>query len=199
MGEMRTVPVIAAATMLAVAGCSSGSVVNTGEWEFIAPVETAAPPQLPPVDNTHMVNASAYAAHPNYQTAYYFRTPSGRWQCAIIPRVWAGCQAAGAALGIAGAPDTVPNAAGEPMAPNALVVESEGDAHFVAVDQPEFSLATGPANVLPFNRTLIVAGFRCNIQEEAGIGCMSEHSGKGFTFSADGFQPQYTEVPVDAP
>jgi hypothetical protein len=119
MGEMRTVPVIAAATMLAVAGCSSGSVVNTGEWESIAPVHTAAPPQLPPVDNTHMVNASAYAAHPNYQTAYYFRTPSGRWQCAIILGSGRGCQAAGAALGIAGAPDTVPNAAGEPMAPNA--------------------------------------------------------------------------------
>jgi hypothetical protein len=185
--------------MLTVAGCTSDPVVSTGEWETVAPMETATTPPLPPVDNTHMVDASDYAAHPNYQTAYYFSTPSGRWQCAIIPRRGAGCQAAGAALGIAGAPDTVPNAAGEPMAPNAVVVESEGDAHFVALDQPEFSLVTGPATVLPFNRTLIVAGFRCNIQEQSGIGCMSEQSGTGFTFSADGFQPQYTEVPVDAP
>jgi hypothetical protein len=67
-------------------------------------METATTPHLPPVDNVHMVDASQYAAHPNYQTAYYFATPSGRWQCAIIPRVWAGCQAAGAALAIAGAP-----------------------------------------------------------------------------------------------
>jgi hypothetical protein len=104
MGEMRTVPVIAAATMLTVAGCASEPVANSGEWETIAPMETATTPHLPPVDNVHMVDASQYAAHPNYQTAYYFATPSGRWQCAIIPRVWAGCQAAGAALPIAGAP-----------------------------------------------------------------------------------------------
>jgi hypothetical protein len=52
---------------------------------------------------------------------------------------------------------------------------------------------------LPFNRILAVAGFRCNVQESAGVACMSEISGKGFTFSQDGFVPQYTDVPANAP
>ena len=44
-----------------------------------------------------------------------------------------------------------------------------------------------------------MARFRCNIQE-TGVSCLSEESGKGFTFSADeGFLPEYSEVPVDAP
>ena len=73
------------------------------------------------------------------------------------------------------------------------------EAVLLALDEPEFSLTSGPANVLPFNRTLIAARFRCNIQEETGVSCVSEQSGNGFTFSADGFAPQYTEVPVDAP
>ncbi len=51
---------------------------------------------------------------------------------------------------------------------------------------PEFGLDPGPATVLPFNRILAVAGFRCNVQEATGISCMSELTGKGFTFSAEG-------------
>ena len=94
-------------------------------------------------------------------------------------------------------PDTVTDAAGEEAPPNAIVIEPQGDAHFAAVDAAEFS-PPEPANVLPFNRTLVVARFRCNIQEAAGVSCLSEESGAGFTFSADGFVPQYTEVPLDA-
>lgn len=56
-----------------------------------------------------------------------------------------------------------------------------------------------PAAELPFNRILAVAGFRCNIQEATGLSCQSELSGKGFTFSADGFTPSYTDVPATAP
>ena len=56
----------------------------------------------------------------------------------------------------------------------------------------------GPAKVLQFNRILAAAGFRCNVQE-SGVSCLSELSGKGFTFSADGYTPQYTDVPADAP
>ncbi len=92
----------------------------------------------------------------------------------------------------------MPDAAGEETPPNAIVVEPQGDAQFVAVDGAEFT-PPEPAVVLPFNRTLVVARFRCNIQEETGVSCLSEESGKGFTFSADGYVPQYTEVPLDAP
>lgn len=195
---MRTLTVIAATALLAVTGCTSETVVNTGEWESATATSTSAPPPLPPTNPALLANAFDFVEHPNGQAAYYFSTPSGRWECAILPRDKAGCQATGGALSIAGAPDTVPSAAGEETPPNAIVVEPQGDAQFVAVDEAEFT-PPKPAVVLPFNRTLIVARFRCNIQEETGVSCLSEESGKGFTFSADGYVPQYTEVPLDAP
>jgi hypothetical protein len=174
-------------------------VVNNDEPRPTMPADTAATPELPPTNNAHLANAFDYVAHPNDEAAYYFTTPSGRWQCAILPRDMAGCQSAGGTLGITGAPDTVTDAAGVEAPPNAIVIEPDGDTRFVALEQPGFTLKPGPANVLPFNRTLIAARFRCNVQEATGVSCLSEQSGNGFTFSADGFQPQYTEVPVDAP
>ena len=201
MTEMRTL-ILISAVLLAVTGCSAERVVNTGEWETVAPAPTETAPQLPPTNPAHLANAFDYVAHPNGEAGdagYYFSTPSGRWQCAILPRDKAGCQSTGGALGITGAPGTVPDAAGEETTPNSVVVEPEGDAHFAALDEPGFSLATGDATVLPLNRTLIVARFRCNVQEETGVSCASEQSGRGFTFSAEGFLPEYSEVPVDAP
>ena len=193
---MRTVTVIAAAVALTVAGCTTETVVNTGQWET-TPTETSTAPSLPPTNPALLANAFDFVEHPNGQAAYYFSTPSGRWQCAILPRDKAGCQATRGALSIAGAPDTVPNAGGEETPPDAIIIEPEGDAHFAAVDAAEFT-PPEPANVLPFNRTLVVARFRCNIQEASGVSCLSEQSGAGFTFSADGYVPQYTEVPLDA-
>ncbi len=194
---MRVITLISAAVVV-VAGCSGVRVVNTDEPRPAAPTNTVRAPQLPPTNNAHLVDAFDYVAHPNDEAGYYFTTPSRRWQCAILPRDKAGCQAAGGAMRIAGQPDTVPDAAGEATTPNAIVIESEGDAHFAALDKPEFS-PPGSATVLPFNRTLIAARFRCNVQQETGVSCLSEQSGRGFTFSAEGFQPEYAEVPVDAP
>ena len=194
---MRVMTLISAA-LLAVAGCSGVRVVNTDEPGPATPTNTATTPQLPPVNNAHLADAFDYAAHPNDEVAYYFTTPSGRWQCAILPRAKAGCQSTGGSLGVAGKPDTVDNSAGEATTPNAIVIEPDGDAHFAALDEPEFSHPDS-AKVLPFNRTLIAALFRCNVQEATGVSCLSEQSGRGFTFSAKGFLPQYTEVPVDAP
>lgn len=193
---MRTVTVIAAAVALTVAGCTTETVVNTGQWET-TPTETSTAPSLPPTNPALLANAFDFVEHPNGQAAYYFSTPSGRWQCAILPRDKAGCQATRGALSIAGAPDTVTNADGAETPPDAIIIEPEGDAHFAAVDAAEFT-PPEPANVLPFNRTLVVARFRCNIQEASGVSCLSEQSGAGFTFSADGYVPQYTEVPLDA-
>ncbi len=195
---MRSIPLISA-TLLAVTGCSGVGVVNTDEPRPTIPADTVTTPELPPVNNTHLANAFDYVAHPNDEAAYYFTTPSGRWQCAILPRVMAGCQSAGGALGIANAPDTIPDGAGDEAPPNAIVIEPQGDSHFAVLDQPGFTLVPGPAKVLPFNRTLVVARFRCNVQAETGVSCLSEESGAGFTFSADGYVPQYTEVPLDAP
>jgi hypothetical protein len=195
---MRVITLTSAA-VLVVAGCSGGGVVNTGEWATFPTQAAPQAAQLPPVDSAHMANAFDFVGYPNDLAAYYFASPSGRWQCAILPRDKAGCQATGGgALSIAGAPETVTDAEGDEVAPNAIVIEPEGDAQFVALDEPEFSPPQS-ATVLPFNRTLIAALFRCNVQEATGVSCLSEQSGKGFTFSADGFNLQYSEVPLDAP
>lgn len=193
---------LAAVAMLA-AGCSGGTVTNTDESPAAAPANTsAAPPPSPPPSNAHLANAFDYVAHPPVGTTYYFTSPSGAWACAIMPRVKVGCQSAKnwpSAMGITGEPESVTDAAGEATTPNALVIAREGIAQFVAIEQPEFSLDPGPAKVLPFNRILAAAGFRCNVQEASGVSCLSEVSGEGFTFSLDGLVPQYTDVPAEAP
>ena len=148
---------LAAVAMLA-AGCSGGTVINTDESPAAAPASTSAAP-APPASNAHLANAFDYVAYPPGGTTYYFTSPSGTWACAIMPRAKVGCQSATnwpSAMGIAGEPDSVTDAAGETTPPNALVIAREGAAQFVALEQPEFSLDPGPAKVLPFNRILAV-------------------------------------------
>lgn len=190
-----------AAVVVSGTGCSNPQIVTTDDKPPATPMASSAARPGPAVNDTHLANAFDYAGNPPSGTRYYFTTPSARWACAIVPRIEAGCYSATnwqSSMGITGEPESVPDAAGEPTTPNALVVERESDARFVALDQPEFTLDTGPAKVLPFNRTLAVAGFRCNVQE-SGVSCLSELSGKGFTFSEDGVLPQYTDVPAGAP
>lgn len=190
----------ATVAMLAIAGCSGATVINTGEQP--AHTATATPTATPstPPSNAHLVNAFNYVAHVGDVTGYYFTTPSGKWRCAILTRIKAGCQASSSwqsGLGIPGEPESVPDAAGQVTTPNAIVVDLNGDPQFVALEQSDFWLVPGPANALQFNRILAAAGFRCNVQE-SGVSCQSEASGKGFTFSAEGFTPQYTDVPANA-
>ncbi|WP_185934884.1 hypothetical protein, partial [Mycolicibacterium hodleri] len=156
------------------------------------------PPLANRPTNDALVNAFDYAApQADGQTAYYFTSPSKRWVCAIVPRVAAGCQSStGSTIPIKGAPDTVPGSDGTDSAPNAIQVGRLGDPSFAALDAPGYSLVPGPAAILPFDKVLIVSGFRCNVQEATGISCASEVSGNGFTFSADGFTLQYTDLPV---
>jgi hypothetical protein len=182
---------LCAVAMLAV-GCSPATVINTGE-----PTARSAAPAPPaassaPPSNAHLVNAFDYVGHDGDMTGYYFTTPSGKWRCAILTRAKAGCQAASSwksGLGVDGEPDST----------NAIIVDRDGDPQFVALEQPEFWLQPGPAKALQFNKILAAAGFRCNVQESSGVSCLSETSGKGFTFSAEGFTPQYTDVPPGAP
>jgi len=183
-----TLAALSAAAMLA--ACSGATVINTSET---SPQPVAAPPvaSSPPPSNAHLVNAFDYVSQAGEVTGYYFTTPSGKWRCAILTRSKAGCQASSSwrsGLGVAGEPDST----------NAIVVEEQGDPQFAVLDQPEFALSSGSAKALPFNRILAAAGFRCNVGE-AGVSCLSEMSGKGFTFSADGFIPHYTDVPEGAP
>ncbi|WNG90758.1 hypothetical protein [Mycobacterium sp. ITM-2016-00318] len=190
------------AALIVLTGCTAERVVNTGEWatdtsSTAAQAAPAAPP-LPPTNPALLANGRDFAQNTAGRSAYYFSTPSGRWQCAILPGDMAGCGGTTDALAITGAPETVPDADGQQTPPNAIVVGPQGDARFAAVDAAAFA-PPSPATVLPFNRTLAVARFRCNLQESKGVSCLSEASGKGFTFSADGFDLHYSEVPLDAP
>ena len=69
---MRTVIVIAAAAVFSVAGCTSESVVNTGEWESATATSTSAAPPLPPTNPALLANAFDFVEHPDGQAAYYF-------------------------------------------------------------------------------------------------------------------------------
>lgn len=195
---MRAICLVLAVAVLA-AGCSGERIVTTDEPRVTIPTTTTPPPPLPPPARAHLVSSFDYVLHPQGDAVYYFTSPSGRWSCAILPRDRAGCQssAGGQFVGVTGAPDSVLDAEGEQVAPNAIVVDRDGDARFVAVRSDDF--VSEDAKVLPFNRILAVAGFRCNVQEDSGVSCASERTGKGFSFAADGFVPRYTEVPAGAP
>ena len=189
---MRAMTAVWAVTvaMLIVAGCSGPTVITTSESPRPAAVAPTATPSAPP-SNVHLVNAFDYVAHVGDVTGYYFTTPSGKWRCAILTHSKAGCQASSSwqsGLGVLDEPDST----------NALVVDEEGDPQFVELEEPEFWLQDATAKTLQFNKILAAAGFRCNVQE-SGVSCLSETSGKGFTFSGDGFAPQYTDVPPTAP
>jgi hypothetical protein len=186
----RCAVLIAAAAALA--GCSSTTVVNTGEPPPQTPTITSV--AVPQYSTANLVDGSAYAAQVDGRTGYYFSTPSGRWRCAILPRDKAGCQSAsGSAIAVSGAPTVVPDGSGGTTAPNAIAVDRDHDAAFIALAEPEFSVDS--AKSLPFGKVLAVAGFRCNVQESSGVSCVRDLTGKGFTFSAEGFTAQYTDVP----
>lgn len=202
---MHRLPLVALAlTVVACAGCSGPTIVNTDDAATATEGAPAPATSSTRPSNAHLVNAFAYLGQGSDlidgQSTYYFTTPSGRWDCAIVPRTRAGCQnAQGSSLGITGAPDEVPALDGGTSTPNALVVDRSADPQFVALDAPGLEPLTGTATVLPFNRILAVGGFRCNVQEASGIACVSELSGKAFTFSSDGYTPTYADVPPEAP
>ena len=191
----------AAFAVLLLTACSGPTVVTTDDSTVASAPPAAAPAPTTRPSNAHLANAFDYAVRGGDTTRYAFITPSERWQCVIVPRVQAACGKAGgtaSAIGITGAPDEIPGTDGEASAPNTILVDRSADARFAALPTQSDS-GTGAPAVLPFNRILAVAGFRCNVQEATGISCLSELSGKGFTFSADGFTMTYTDVPADAP
>lgn len=188
--------------VLLAAGCGSPTVVNTGEpW---TPVETSSPPSGLPAHRTNeqLADASEFYLPAETPKVYRFVTPSGRWQCEIVPHASAGCRAVTASrLPISGAPASVPGPDGEPRTPDTILIDRVSDVRFVAIAADENATGTDsdtdtdtPIVTLPFGTVLQVAGFRCNVQEATGVSCGSESSGKGFTFSADGYTAVYTDV-----
>jgi hypothetical protein len=183
-----------AITAALAAACTSNTVVNTGESPHTeGPVATST--------SAGRIDPNLVDAHDYYIVAegikgYYFTTPSGKWNCAIIPHSKVGCQTgAGQGMGIPGQPATIQTSGGDTVAPNAIAVSDEGEPGFIWVDRPGFGLTSGKPVALDFNKTLAAAGFRCNVQQSSGVSCQNELTHKGFTFSADGFVLQYTPVP----
>lgn len=185
---------LAAAAALTLAACSSPIVTTDDTGQQTAPPAPATPSTHP--SNDKLVNAfDYYTRTDDVHAGYYFTSPSGSWRCVIVPRTWAGCQSSTGALGIQDAPQSVTDDTGQTASPNAILVRTEGDPQFAAVSADQFTATTGKAKTLPFNTILAAAGFRCNVQQEVGISCLSEQTGNGFTFSNTGASWQYTDVP----
>lgn len=184
------------AAVLALAACSSPIVTTKDTNQQTAPPVAATASTRP--SNDKLVNAFDFYTRTNdIHSGYYFTSPSGSWRCVIVPRIWAGCQSSGGTgrIGVAGAPETVSDPSGQSVAPNAIVVRTEGDPQFASMPADQFKPPSGTAKTLPFNKILAAAGFRCNIQQQAGISCVSEQTGNGFTFSTTGASWQYSDVP----
>ena len=184
---------IVAVALLAATGCSSPISISNDNNQQLPP--GTAPPSSTRPSNDKLVNAFDYYARTDGDHAgYYFVSPSGSWRCVIVPRTWAGCQSSGGGLGVAGAP-TVTDDSGQSVAPNSILVRTEGDPQFASVTADLFKPPTGAAKTLPFDKILAAAGFRCNVQQQAGISCVSDETDKGFTFTTSGASWQYTDVP----
>jgi len=176
--------------------CAGDRIVDDGAAPSQSPVQ-AAPTTTARPSNANLVNAFDFYAQSGGDPGYFFTSPSGAWRCAIIPHEQAGCRSAKstAAIGVKGAPETIADATGTQVPPNALVVGSTGDASFAKVDATAFVRDAGPDQTLQFGQILAAAGFRCNVQD-LGISCRSDTSTSGFTFSGDGFTLSYTDLPA---
>jgi hypothetical protein len=182
--------------VLALTACSSPIVTTTETSQQTAPDGPATPSTRP--SNDKLVNAfDFYTRIDDVHSGYYFTSPSGSWRCVIVPRTWAGCQSSTGTgrIGVAGAPQTVTDDTGQNVAPNSIVVRTQDDPAFAAIPADQFKAPSGTTKTLPFNKILAAAGFHCNTQKEIGISCVSEQTGKGFTFSNTGVSWQYTDVP----
>ena len=113
--------------------------------------------------------------------SYYFTSPSGKFECAILVQDESvvGCHGeipAGAPrVPGSGAPDTM-------VAPNSIRVAGDAAASFASIGDPQFHRFDGAATVLAYGQVLAVNGFTCSVDEQAGVTCESpaEH---GFTVS----------------
>ena len=184
------------AAVVAIAGCSNPIVTTKETPEQTAPPPAATSSTRP--SNDKLVNAFDYYTRTDEdRSGYYFTSPSGSWRCVIVPRTWAGCQSSSGTgrIGVTGAPDTVTDADGRSGPPNSITVSTQGDPEFASIPADQFTQPSGAPKMLPFNKILAAAGFRCNIAQQTGISCLSEQSGKGFTFSNTGATWQYTDLP----
>jgi hypothetical protein len=189
--------VVAAMAAAQILTACADTVINTDDARPDPSPDPVAPSSTPRPSNANLVNAFDYYGQSGGAPGYFFTTPSGTWRCVIVPHELAGCRSAkdATSLGVKGQPDSVLDATGAAVTPNAVVVPETGDDYFTRVTAGEFTRDDGPTQTLQFGRILAAAGFRCNIQD-LGVSCLSETSKQGFTFSTDDFTPSYTDLPA---
>ncbi|MFD6057949.1 hypothetical protein ACFWG4_07940 [Rhodococcus wratislaviensis] len=186
---------ISGASLLLLAACTQDA-SSTGGTESAAPSTSGeAPAAEAPVNG---VDAKEYAAGDPETDSYGFVTPSGKWLCAIIPtKKLAGCASHPTAgpLGVPGTPQIASPDGGPPAEANVIAVEAGKEPSFQNWNQAPFP---GNAHVLPYDTTLAIDGFSCNVQF-SGVSCREDATDKGFTISTSGYKFEYTPIPVSLP
>lgn len=84
MRESTVIP--AALAVVVLAGCTGPAVVTTDDGGTATSASLTGP-SPPPLNNASLVNAFHFGAPVDGFTQYFFTTPSGRWECAVVPRV----------------------------------------------------------------------------------------------------------------
>ena len=150
---------------------------------------TAGAPQTspPPASASEPPGAPTVAADVyRKSTGYFFRSPSGKWSCAILTN-------SGASVGCHGplpksAPDVAAHTGGGTRRPNTLTMLPGEAAKFISRGDPAYSPSDGTEGaVLPYGRVLRVGTISCRIAQTTGVTCDDTASGHGFTLSNAAF------------
>ncbi|OYD69912.1 hypothetical protein [Rhodococcus sp. OK302] len=192
---------------LTLTSCSSqgNPVASVGEAPSTTEVSDGlSQPSTPeaPQPGPTLVDPAAFAYSSGGLSGYFFTTPSGLWRCAILTfsaqrgsdAQMAGCQPKTSMdINVSGAPRVPDHGSGNPVAPNAILVNKTDDARFASLSQALFWRLDNATPTLAYGETLSTDGFSCNVQE-TGVSCRSDSSNHGFTFSTNGFDFNYTEA-----
>lgn len=166
----------------------------------------AAPPQERPIPSadaaTFWFSGTSTTTGPN--AGYFFLSPSGKWRCAIVERLYdgpgAGCESTtGRNMPVRGAPLVPANDIPDNLVPPSSIVMISGEEpRFIRLGQPYLDRPQEPTPTLDYGQNLTGLGYTCNTQE-TGISCRNDGSGRGFTFSSKGFAFEYTPVAAAGP
>jgi hypothetical protein len=205
----------AALFLLVLAGCSSN--VDGSATAPLATVDTNPPSVIrtttpstpsttttqPPTTTTTTPSTTPPTTSPAPQTVdasrfeggsgfYYFTSPSGKFECAIVVTETsvAGCHGdfppTAPRVEGSGAPDSA-------VAPNTIELTAGSPARFLSSGDPRFHRFDGTARALAYGDTLAVPGsgesngLSCRVDEKTGVTCRDQ-VGHGFTVSDSAFR-----------
>lgn len=210
---------VAAASALVLSGC--GSDVDGSATAPLATVDTdppsvvRTPPATPPSPTTSAAPTTTASTTPASTTPdkpttssppptadpsqykstagyFYFATPSGKFECAIVVTETsvAGCHGE--------FPRSAPRVAGSgapesSVAPNTIEITAGSPARFLSSGDPRFHRFDGTAKELPYGLPLAIPGsgrsngLECRVEESSGVTCLDQ-VGHGFTVSDKAFE-----------